>query len=378
MSDTSMRPAPAAQEETHLAAAEVERLIEPSRQSRGRRAINTVVRSREFSILLVLLLVIAAATIKTPSFLFSNNGWRDLLLTPAILVLLAVGQAVVIITRNVDLSVGSVLALTAYLTGRLFIDVPGIPIIVVVAIGMLAGGLLGLFNGLLVSLGRVPSLVITLGTLYIFRGVVLSWAGSDRINAGDMPRDFLDLGTKSVLSIPVLFIVAVLVLGMVGYYLYSHRGGRELYAIGSDPDAAVLYGLRVRRRVLSAFVLSGALAGLAGVVHAARYGTVSSGAGSGIELEAVAAVVIGGVAIFGGSGTVWGAALGAMLLVTIDRALPILGIPDFWQRAVVGTLIIGAIVLDRVLAARQERKLIEARRCPEEDEERVRHEGREA
>jgi rhamnose transport system permease protein len=356
-----MHPARAAHEETHLAPAEVERLIEPSRQSRGRRAINTVVRSREFSILLVLLLVIAAATIKTPSFLFSNNGWRDLLLTPAILVLLAVGQAVVIITRNVDLSVGSVLALTAYLTGRLFIDVPGIPILVVVAIGMLAGGLLGLFNGLLVSLGRVPSLVITLGTLYIFRGVVLSWAGSDRINAGDMPRDFLGLGTASVLSIPVLFIVAVLVLGVVGYYLYSHRGGRELYAIGSDPDAAVLYGLRVRRRVLSAFVLSGALAGLAGVVHAARYGTVSSGAGSGIELEAVAAVVIGGVAIFGGSGTVWGAALGAMLLVTIDRALPILGIPDFWQRAVVGTLIIGAIVLDRVLAARQERKLIEAR-----------------
>ena len=136
---------------------------------------------------------------------------------------------------------------------------------------------------------------------------------------------------------------------VVGYYLHSHRGGRELYAIGSDPDAAVLYGLPVRRRVLAAFVLSGALAGLAGVVYAARYGTVSSGAGTGIELQAVAAVVIGGVAIFGGSGTVWGAALGAILLVTINRALPILGIPDFWQRAVVGGLILGAIVLDRVL-----------------------------
>ena len=361
MSDTSMRPAPEAPAETHLPAAEVERLIEPSRQSPGRRAVNTVLRSREFSILLVLLLLIAAATIKTPSFLFSNNGWRDLLLTPSILLLLAVGQAVVIITRNVDLSVGSVLALTAYLTGRLFIDLPGIPIIAVVAIGMLAGGLLGLLNGLMVSFGRVPSLVITLGTLYIYRGVLLSWAESDRINASDMPRDFLVLGTKSVLAIPVLFIVAVVVLGIVGYYLYAHRGGREMYAIGSDPDAAVLYGLRVRRRVLSAFVLSGALAGLAGVVYAARYANVSSSTGAGIELEAVAAVVIGGVAIFGGSGTVWGAALGAMLLVTIDRALPILGIPAFWQRAVVGALIIGAIVLDRVLAARQERKLIEAR-----------------
>jgi rhamnose transport system permease protein len=113
--------------------------------------------------------------------------------------------------------------------------------------------------------------------------------------------------------------------------------------------------------VLTAFVLCGALAGLAGVVYTARYGTVSSGAGLGIELQAVGAAVIGGVAIFGGSGTVWGAAIGAMLLVTINRALPILGIPDFWQRAVVGALIISAVVLDRVLSDRQARKLIEAR-----------------
>jgi rhamnose transport system permease protein len=359
MSET-LRP-PREEEHTHHEHADVERLVEPSAQSPGRRAFDSVVRSREMSILLVLLLVIAAATIKTPSFLFSGNSWRDLLLTPSILLLLAAGQAVVIITRNVDLSVGSVLGLTAYLTGRLFIDVPGIPIVAVVAAGIVVGGVLGLVNGLLVSLGRVPALVITLGTLYIYRGVVLTWAGSDRINASDMPRDFLSLGTGSVLSIPVLFIVAVVVIVAVGYYLHFHRGGRELYAIGSDPEAADLYGLKVRRRVLSAFVLSGALAGLAGVMHAARYGTVSSGAGNGIELEAVAAVVIGGVAIFGGSGTVWGAAIGAMLLVTIDRALPILGIPDFWQRAVVGALIIGAIVLDRVLAARRTRKLIEAR-----------------
>ena len=341
--------------------AEIERLVEPSRQSPAVRVFNTVVRSREMSILIVLLLVIAAATVKTPSFLFSANSWRDLLLTPAILLVLAAGQAVVIITRNVDLSVGSVLGITAYLTGRLFLDFPGLPIVAVVAAGVVAGGLLGLVNGLLVALGRVPALVITLGTLYIYRGIVLTWAGSDRINAGDMPRDFLRLGTRSVLSIPVLFIVAAVVVGVVGYYLYAHRGGREMYAIGSDPEAAELYGLNVRRRVLAAFVLSGALAGLAGVMFAARYGTVSSGAGTGIELEAVAAVVIGGVAIFGGSGTVWGAAIGAVLLVTIDRALPILGIPDFWQRAVVGALIIGAIVLDRVLSARQARKLIEAR-----------------
>ncbi len=208
---------------------------------------------------------------------------------------------------------------------------------------------------------NVPSLVITLGTLYIYRGIVLSWAGSNRVNAGDMPADFLALGNKAFLTIPVLTIIAFAVLAAVGYYLYTARGGREFYAIGSDPDAAVLYGLNVRRRVIAAFVLSGALAGLVGVLYTARYGTVSSGVGSGIELQAVAAVVIGGVAIFGGSGTVWGAALGAFLLVTINRALPSLGIEDFWQRAVVGVLILGAIVLDRVLSMRQEAKLADAR-----------------
>lgn len=336
-------------------------LIAPSRKSPLERAIATVFRSRETAIALVLLAVIGAATLKNPSFLFSSNSWRDLLLTPTILVLLAVGQAVVIITRNVDLSVGSILAMAAYLTGRLFVDNPGIPIVVVFAAGIACGAVLGLINGLLVALGKVPALVITLGTLYIYRGVVLSWAGSDRINASDMPQGFLALGTRSILSIPVLTVIAVVVLAAVGYYMHTSRGGRELYAIGSDPDAAELYGLKVTRRVTSAFVLCGALAGLAGVLFAARYGTVSSGAGTGIELQAVGAVVIGGVAIFGGSGTVWGAAIGAVLLLTINRALPILGIPDFWQRAVVGGLIIGAIVLDRVFSARQSRKLIAAR-----------------
>ena len=338
-----------------------DQLVAPSRMSPGQRAFNTVVRSREFSILLVLLFVVAAATLSSHSFLFGGNGWRDLLLTPSILLLLAIGEAVVIISRNVDLSVGSVLGVTAYLTGRLFIDVPGIPIVVVVLAGLFAGALLGLVNGLLVGFGKVPALVITLGTLYIYRGVVLTWAGSNRINASDMPSSFGDLGTASLVTIPVLFLVALLVLLVVGYYLQTARGGREVYAIGSDPAAAVLYGLRVRRRVISAFVLSGALAGLAGVVFAARYGSVSSSAGTGIELQAVAAVVIGGVAIFGGSGTVWGAAIGAMLLVTINRALPTVGIPDFWQQALVGALILGAIVLDRVLATRRARRLVEAR-----------------
>ncbi|MEQ6902311.1 ABC transporter permease [Nocardioides sp. YIM 152588] len=324
------------------------------------RALGAALRSREVAVAAVLLLVILAATAKSQNFLFDSDGWRSLLVNPSILILLAVGQTAVIITRSVDLSVGSTMGLTAYLTGRLFIDT-GLPAPVVVLLAVLAGAALGAVNGVLVAFGKVPALVITLGTLYIYRGIFLTWAGSDRINASDIPRGFQDLGTAQVLTIPVLTIVALIVLGLVGYHLHAHRAGRELYAIGSDPDAAVLYGLPVTRRVISAFVLSGALAGLAGTFYVARYGTVSSGAGLNMELQAVAAAVIGGVAIFGGSGTVWGAAIGAALLVTINSALPVIGIQDFWQRAVVGALILAAVVLDRVLANRQERKLADAR-----------------
>jgi len=338
-----------------------ELMLRPSRVTPVHRVVATVLRSREVAVAAVLVGIVLVATLRSHPFLFSSDGWRDLLLTPALLLPLAVGQTVVIITRNVDLSVGSTLGLAAYLTGRLFVDHPGIPVVVVVAAAVGMGAVLGAVNGFLIAFGRVPALVITLGTLYIYRGIFLTWAGSDRINASDMPSGFLSLGTRSVGGIPLLTILAAVVLAAVGYVLYTARSGRELYAIGSDPDAAHLYGLPVSRRVVTAFVVSGALAGLAGVVYTARYGTVSSGAGSGIELQAVGAAVIGGVAIFGGSGTVWGAAIGAFLLVTINRALPILGIQDFWQQAVVGGLIIGAVALDRVLSARQSRRLIEAR-----------------
>lgn len=314
--------------------------------------------SRELGIFLALALVVVATTARNPAFVFSPDGFRDLLLTPAILVVVAVGQAVVIISRNVDLSVGSILGLSAYLTGTLFTTTQ-LPMLVVMLAGVAFGALLGLVNGALVALGRVPAMVITLGTLYAFRGINVAWTGSNRINASDLPPAFLRLGTQSVLFVPVLTLIALVVLVAVAWYLANTRAGREFYAIGSAPEAAELYGLASRRRVLVAFVLCGALSGLGGVLYAARYGTVNSQAGLGFELQAIGAAVIGGVAIVGGVGTVVGAAIGAYLLLTIARALPVLGIPDFWQQALVGALIIGAIVLDRVLARRQSRRLLQ-------------------
>src|SRR6266511_1587577 len=265
----------------------------------GERAVRRLFVVRELGILLALGLLVALTAISNPRFL-SAQSIKDLLLGSTILAILAVGQAIVVITRNVDLSVGSVLGLSAFSTGTLFVSMPDAPTFLAIALGLGLGAVCGAFNGAL---------------------------------------------------------FAVVVLLVAGFYLRSYRSGRELYATGSDPDAARLSGIPVGRRVFAAFVANGALAGLAGVLYVARFGTLDANAGLGFELNVVAAVVVGGVAIFGGSGSVYGAALGAVLLTTIGTALPVLGINPFWQRAAVGALILVAIGLDRALAVRVARRL---------------------
>jgi len=316
--------------------------------------------ARELGIALALALLVAVTFAANPRFLSAQNV-KDLLLGSTILAILAVGQAIVVITRNVDLSVGSILGLSAMATGVLFVGTPGLPVPVAVVAGVALGAVCGAVNGGLIAAARVPALVVTLGTLYVFRGLDHTWASGRQINAADMPRGFLRMGSATVLGVPVLALFAVAVLVAAGFVLRSYRSGRELYAIGSDPEAARLSGVPVGRRVFWAFVASGALAGLAGVLHAARYGTLDANAGLGQELNVVAAVVVGGVAIFGGSGSVYGAALGAVLLTTIGSALPVLGVNPFWQRAAVGALILAAIGLDRLLAVRLARRLQGAR-----------------
>ena len=328
----------------------------PARAETGARLSHRVFLVRELGILLALALLIGVTAATNPRFL-SAQSIKDLLLGSTILAILAVGQAVVVITRNVDLSVGSVLGLSAFATGSLFVAHPGLPIPLAILAGMLLGAACGAVNGGLIAAARVPALVVTLGTLYVFRGVLYSWATGRQINAADMPASFLRMGTQAVLGVPVLTLFAVAVLLVAGLYLRWYRSGRELYAIGSDPAAARLYGLPVGKRVFTAFVTSGVLAGLAGVLYAARFGTLDANAGLNSELDVVAAVVVGGVAIFGGSGSVYGAALGAALLTTIGAALPVLGINPFWQRAAVGALILTAIGLDRALAVRLGRRL---------------------
>lgn len=331
--------------------ATVQGQVEAAAGRGGSRFVEVAFRVRELGILAALALVVIVTTAVNPRFL-SGQSIRDLLLNAAIIALLTVGQTLVVVTRNVDLSVGSVLGLTAFMTGNLFIGRPGLPVVAAVLAGVLVGVVCGAVNGAVTAIGKVPSLVVTLGTLYVFRGIDYAWAGGRQINAADLPDSLLTLGSGRLLGVPYLVAITVVLVAVAAFALRSYRSGRELYAIGSNPDAAVLAGIPVGRRLLAAFVLSGAVAGLAGVLFTARYGTVDATAGTGFELQVISAVVVGGVAIFGGSGSVVGAALGALLLSTIGSAIVVLRVPSFWQQAIVGALLIGAIALDRLLALR--------------------------
>jgi rhamnose transport system permease protein len=324
-------------------------VVEEERAAARRSGV--LLRVRELGIVLALVVLVVVTAVVNPRFV-SGQSLRDLALGAAILVVLAVGQTVVVITRNIDLSVGSVLGLSAYAAGSLLQAAPGLPVVVALLVGCAVGAACGLVNGALVRFGNVPALVVTLGTLYVYRGLCFFWAGGQQINADELPASFLGFGTATVLGIPWLLIIAVVVVLVAGFVLRGYRSGRELYAMGSNPQAAVLAGIPVGRRTLTAFLVSGALAGLAGVLFAARFGTVDAGSGTGYELDVVAAVVVGGVAVFGGSGTVYGAAIGALLLTTIGSALPVLAVDPFWQKAIVGALILLAIGADRVVADR--------------------------
>lgn len=328
-----------------------------------RTARRAAFAGRELGIVIALAAVVAAATIARPSFL-SGQGLHDLFLNASIITLLAVGQTLLVITRNIDLSVGSVMGLTAFLSGQMFLGDQDMPVIVVVLAGLALGAVCGAVNGALVAVAKVPALVVTLGTLYVFRGIDYAWASAtdvQQVNAYQMSPEFLSFGSGDVLGVPNLTLIALVVLAVAAYGLHNYRAGRELYAIGSNPDAARLAGIPTGRRVFGAFVISGALVGLGGVLHAAYFGTINASVGTGEELSVVAAVVVGGVAIFGGSGTVVGAALGALLLTTVTSALPILGVPAFWQRAVDGAALLVAISLDRAVMVRLAARLREER-----------------
>ncbi len=327
----------------------------PVKVSRGL----ALLRARELGICLAIVLVFGLTTLKNSAF-SGVLSVEQLFNGAALIALLAVGETLVIVTRNVDLSVGSVLGLSAYLAGDFFEHNPHAPIFLGFLIAIAVGALCGAINGIVTTLFRVPSLVVTLAALYIVRGVLAEIVNGHRIESDSIPDSFQKIGYENVPGIerlPWLAVLVIVVVLIAGFTMKSFRWCRDIYAIGSNPEAAALAGLPVARRVFTAFVISGALAGLGGALFLAEFATVDNTAGTGYELLVVSAVVVGGVAIFGGSGTAFGAALGAFLLNMINQALGSLGVSAFWTTGVAGALLLLAIAFDRWVGLKVARSL---------------------
>jgi rhamnose transport system permease protein len=270
---------------------------------------------------------------------------------------IAVGQAIVIMTRNIDLSSGSILGVVAYVTGQTLSTMPDLHPVLVVGLAMGIGAAAGAINGLIAAYGRVPSIIVTLGTLALFRTFLVEYSDAATITTASLPTWLVDLPQKSLFSIGAVEVRVTVVLALsacivVGLALSRLRAARRFLAVGSNPDAAQMAGINAPRVVFLAFVISGALAGLSGFIFLAKFGNITVVAGLGFELKAIAAVVVGGVSIMGGSGTILGVLMGAVLVDTIDNSLTRWElVSEFWRDALLGMLIMVAVTLD-TLASR--------------------------
>lgn len=308
-------------------------------------------KHREIWLLAAIALLVTLISLRFPAFARPGN-LANVFNDTAILMILALGQMAVILTRSIDLSMASNLALTGMIVAMVNAAYPAIPIPLLILLAMAIGLALGALNGLLVWKLDIPAIVVTLGTLTIYRGATFVVSGGAWVNADQMSPAFIGLQRASFLGLPVLSWIAIAVIAL--FYLLMTRTplGRSVYAIGVNPTASVYAGINVGRTKFVVFCISGLLAGLSGYLWISRYVIASVEVANGYELNIIAACVIGGVSIAGGIGSVGGAVLGALFLGIISTALPVINISPFWQMAISGSAIILAVVLN----ARGERK----------------------
>ena len=310
---------------------------------------------RLIALALVLVLTVAFFTSQIDNY-FSPRMLNRITSSVAVILPIAIGQAIVVMTRNIDLSVGSLVGIVAYVMGGFIGQHQDINPAVFVVLCMLLGAFCGAINGILVSYGRVPSIIVTLGTLALFRTYLVEYSEARTITTDSLPKWLVDLPSASIVElggfdIRVIVGLALLAALVAWLALTRLRAARQFYAVGSNPDAAVFAGINEARVVLIAFVISGAMAGLAGFIFLAKFGNITVVAGLGFELKSVAAVVVGGVNIFGGSGSIVGVVLGTVLVDVIDNSLIRWAVvSEFWREALLGLLIMLAVTADTLMA----------------------------
>jgi len=308
----------------------------------------TLARFREAGISVFILILAILITLRAPAFLTADN-FKDILLNISILSIVALAQTMVIITRGIDLSVSSIIGLVAMMVAFVVKQNPDLPVVAAVLLGMALGAVLGSFNGLIISYGRVPPIIATLGTLSVYRGLVFLYSQGTWINSFELPQSFKLLSKGTPLGLPNMVIIAILFAVVVYFFLNHTRTGRDIYAVGSNPEAAQMAGIRQQRIVFLVYLLSGLASGLAAVLWVSRFESAQTNTALGFELQTVAASVVGGVNISGGVGTVPGVLLGALLLGIIENSLTLVRISPFWQLAAQGLLILIAVVTDNLI-----------------------------
>lgn len=320
--------------------------------------ISYIFKKREFGIFLFILILLAIFGSIEPRF-FRSENLSAILSSVGILMVVGAGQTLVIVTRNIDLSVGSTLGMAAMVMGMVARSRPDFPIIGLILIAMVVGGICGLINGFLVSFGKIPSIIATLGTLAIFRGAVFLVSDNVQIDPEDVPKGIISLATTSPIGIPWLLIFAFLAIVIVWFVSSQTLLGKRIYAVGSNPEGAISRGLSFNKITIMVFVFIGVLAGLGGVLYTARYATINpADVGRGLEFDVISAVVIGGTNIFGGSGTALGTALGCILIGILSNGLTVVGVSPFWKACATGFLILLAVAIDNLVRRRQEENFL--------------------
>jgi ribose/xylose/arabinose/galactoside ABC-type transport system permease subunit len=303
-----------------------------------------VLVSQYFVIILILLSLGIVMSFLSPVFLTSRN-LLNVLLQTSINITVAVGVTMVILTGGIDLGVGSVVALTGVTLGTML--KANLPIPVAFLIAVLVGALTGIINGLLVSKGRVPAFVATLGMMSAARGLSLIITGGQSIYV--FPRSFLNFfGIGYLWFIPMPVVIAAVVVIIAQYILSQTRFGRYVYAIGGNPEAARLAGVKVTLMLIMTYVIAGVTYAIGGTILTARLNSAQPIAGVGYELDAIAAAVIGGTSLSGGVGTVWGTVLGALIMGVLRNGLNLMNISSYIQQVLIGTVIVGAVLVDRM------------------------------
>ncbi len=314
------------------------------------------INSREALLLGAIIVLMGIVAARFPAFVAPSN-LADVFNDTSPLILLTIGQMIVILTRCIDLSVAANLALTGMVVAMINVASPGIPVAVILIVAIGFGTMLGMINGILVWKLSIPPIVVTLGTLTIFRGVIFLLSDGKWVNSHEMSDAFKAFPRTLLMGLPVLSWIAIIAVALGWIVMTRTTLGRAFYAVGGNPHAATYAGINVGRTQFWAFAIAGAMAGLTGYLWVSRYAVAYVDIASGFELDVVAACVIGGISIAGGLGTVGGALLGALFLGVIKNSLPVINISPFWQLAISGSAIIIAVAFN-AYARREKGRII--------------------